>query len=124
AETDPPKQRHWFHIVDVEVRGRPYPSIAEIQDAVAKHYRITRNDICSARRTKNVVMPRMVAAYLCKLLTPLSLPTIGRKFGGRDHTTILHAVRKLTRLVRDDAAVARDVAALIRSITGTARPPA
>ncbi len=72
--------------------------IEDIQKLVASHYSVSRADILSARRTATVVKPRQVAMYLSKTLTLRSLPEIGRRFGGRDHTTVLHAVRKIEGL--------------------------
>lgn len=86
--------------------------IEEIQRAVARHFRVSLADILSARRTANVVMPRQIAMYLAKTLTLRSLPEIGRHFGGRDHTTVLHAVRKIERLLPQD----RKLEAAIESI--------
>lgn len=83
--------------------------IEEIQTAVARHYRVARADILSARRTANVVMPRQIAMYLCKTLTLRSLPEIGRRFGGRDHTTVLHAVRKIEGLIPRDCRLAGEI---------------
>jgi chromosomal replication initiator protein len=77
---------------------------------VARHYNVSRTDICSARRTANVVRPRQVAMYLAKTLTLRSLPEIGRRFGGRDHTTVLHAVRKIAALIPKDAELAAEEA--------------
>lgn len=83
--------------------------IEEIQRVVARHYGVTRADILSARRTANVVRPRQVCAYLCKMLTLRSLPEIGRRTGGRDHTTILWAVRKIAALYETNAQVRDEV---------------
>ena len=69
--------------------------IEDIQRVVARQYNVSRADLLSSRRTANVVRPRQVAMYLAKTLTLRSLPEIGRRFGGRDHTTVLHAVRKI-----------------------------
>jgi len=69
--------------------------IEDIQKLVATHYNVSRADILSSRRSAGVVKPRQVAMYLSKILTLRSLPEIGRRFGGRDHTTVLHAVRKI-----------------------------
>ena len=69
--------------------------IEDIQRVVARQYNVSRSDLLSSRRTANVVRPRQVAMYLAKTLTLRSLPEIGRRFGGRDHTTVLHAVRKI-----------------------------
>jgi DnaA-like protein len=80
------------------------PQVATIQQIVCRHYQIRRHDMLSSRRTIAVVMPRQIAMYLAKFLTLRSLPDIGRRFGGRDHTTVLHAVRKIERLVISDEA--------------------
>ncbi len=72
----------------------------------------------SARRARNVARPRQVAMYLSKLLTARSLPEIGRKFGGRDHTTVMHAIRKVEELMGDDAQIAQDVEFVRRALTG------
>ena len=73
-------------------------SIDEIQTQVAEHYRIRKAEMTSARRAREVARPRQVAMYLSKQLTPKSLPDIGRRFGGRDHTTVIHAVRQIEKL--------------------------
>ena len=79
--------------------------IEDIQRLVATHYNVSRTDILSTRRTANVVRPRQIAMYLSKVLTLRSLPEIGRRFGGRDHTTVLHAVRKIEGLEVHDGAL-------------------
>jgi len=89
--------------------------IDDIQKLVASHYNISRADILSSRRTANVVRPRQIAMYLSKQLTLRSLPEIGRRFGGRDHTTVLHAVRKIEELVAKDKSLA-EVIELLRRI--------
>lgn len=89
--------------------------IDDIQKLVASHYNISRADILSSRRTANVVRPRQIAMYLSKQLTLRSLPEIGRRFGGRDHTTVLHAVRKIEELVSKDKGLA-EVIELLRRI--------
>ncbi|HXY59357.1 MAG TPA: chromosomal replication initiator protein DnaA, partial [Methylocystis sp.] len=91
--------------------------IEDIQRLVASHYSVSRNDILSARRTANVVRPRQIAMYLAKVLTPRSLPEIGRRFGGRDHTTVLHAVRKIEQLVATDRQVAEVIELLKRVLS-------
>ncbi|MBO0733140.1 MAG: chromosomal replication initiator protein DnaA [Methylocapsa sp.] len=83
--------------------------IEDIQKLVATHFNVTRADMLSSRRTATVVRPRQIAMYLAKILTPRSLPEIGRRFGGRDHTTVLHAVRKITGLVAADNALAEEI---------------
>lgn len=87
---------------------RQYPRIDDIIHFVAVHYQVNDSDILSIRRTAKIVRSRHVAAYLSKELTLRSLPEIGRKFGGRDHTTILHAVRKITGLIETDPVLAAD----------------
>jgi chromosomal replication initiator protein len=83
--------------------------IEDIQKTVARHYNISKDDMISSRRTAAVVRPRQIAIYLAKILTLRSLPEIGRRFGNRDHTTILHAVRKIESLTQTDAAMAKEV---------------
>jgi chromosomal replication initiator protein len=91
--------------------------IEDIQRIVARHYNVSRADILSARRTATVVRPRQIAMYLSKVLTLRSLPEIGRRFGGRDHTTVLHAVRKIDGLLHTDNALAEDVDLLKRMLS-------
>ena len=90
--------------------------IEDIQRVVARQYNVSRADLLSSRRTANVVRPRQVAMYLAKVLTLRSLPEIGRRFGGRDHTTVLHAVRKIEALVGNDNALAEEVESLKRQL--------
>ncbi|QFR31619.1 chromosomal replication initiator protein DnaA [Ancylobacter sp. TS-1] len=90
--------------------------VDDILRIVAKHYNVSRADILSQRRTANVVKPRQIAMYLAKMLTLRSLPEIGRRFGGRDHTTVLHAVRKIDGLVGSDRALAEEVETLKRLV--------
>jgi chromosomal replication initiator protein len=89
-------------------------TIDEIQKKVAEHFNIRVSDMHSARRARQVARPRQVAMYLAKQLTPRSLPEIGRKFGGRDHTTVIHAVRKIEELSAFDASFREDVDLLRR----------
>ncbi len=93
-------------------------TIDEIQRKVAEHYNIKLADMHSARRARNVARPRQVAMYLSKQLTARSLPEIGRKFGGRDHTTVMHAVRKIEELTEEDPSFAQDVDVIKRALTG------
>jgi chromosomal replication initiator protein len=90
--------------------------IEDIQRVVARHYNVSRGDLLSSRRTANVVRPRQVAMYLAKTLTLRSLPEIGRRFGGRDHTTVLHAVRKIENLVGNDSSLAEEIESLKRQL--------
>ena len=90
--------------------------IEEIQRVVARHYNVSKQDLLSNRRTRTIVKPRQIAMYLAKTMTPRSLPEIGRRFGGRDHTTVLHAVRKIEGLTGDDQKLAQEVELLKRLI--------
>ena len=93
-------------------------TIEEIQKRVAEHFNIRVSDMHSARRARSVARPRQVAMYLAKQLTSRSLPEIGRKFGGRDHTTVMHAVRKVDELRDHDNSFAEDVELLRRMLEG------
>ena len=77
-------------------------TIDEIQRRVAEYFNVKMGDMLSARRARSVARPRQIAMYLSKQLTTRSLPEIGRKFGGRDHTTVIHAVRKIEQLREED----------------------
>ncbi len=93
------------------VRARD-PKRVKIEDIIrmsAKFYAISRNDLLSSRRTRNVVLPRQIAMYLAKTMTPRSLPEIGGRFGNRDHTTVLHAVRKIENMLKGDVQLANDL---------------
>jgi chromosomal replication initiator protein len=89
-------------------------TIDEIQRKVAEHYRLKMTDLLSARRAREVARPRQVAMYLAKKLTPRSLPEIGRRFGGRDHTTVMHAVKRIEELRVTDREIDADVSHLTR----------
>jgi len=93
-------------------------TIEEIQKQVASHFNIRTSDMHSARRARSVARPRQVAMYLAKQLTTRSLPEIGRKFGGRDHTTVMHAVKKVEELREHDSSFAEDVELLRRMLEG------
>ncbi len=96
------------------LRGAPDKRITvdEIQRAVCEHYGLKREDLLSERRTRAVARPRQMAMYLAKSLTVRSYPDIGRRFGGRDHTTVLHGVKRIEQLRAEDPALAADLAAL------------
>ena len=94
--------------ISIRAREPKRVKIEEIQKLVASHYSVSRADILSSRRTATVVKPRQIAMYLSKALTLRSLPEIGRRFGGRDHTTVLHAVRKIEGLSAADSSCARN----------------
>jgi chromosomal replication initiator protein len=92
-------------------------TIDEIQRRVAEHFNIKLAEMTSSRRARMVARPRQVAMYLAKQLTQRSLPEIGKRFGGRDHTTVMHAVRKIEELTRIDQALAEDVEMLHRMLS-------
>lgn len=94
------------------------PSIRTIQRVVARHYGLTLVDLISDRRTARLVRPRQIAMYLAKTLTLRSLPEIGRRFGGRDHTTILHGVLKIEALINVDGDFAEEIETIKRKIFG------
>jgi len=102
------------------LRGGPERRITvdEIQKTVAEHFTLKQADLLSERRTRSVARPRQIAMYLCKQHTTRSYPDIGRRFGGRDHTTVLHGVRKIEELMAQDDQIARDVEALTRKLRG------
>ena len=91
-------------------------TIEEIQRKVAEHYNIRLTDMSSARRARNVARPRQVAMFLAKQLTSRSLPEIGRRFGNRDHTTVMHAVSRVAELMQADGSFAEDVELLRRML--------
>ena len=95
-------------------------TIEDIQKKVAAHYNIKVSDMHSARRSVAIARPRQIAMYLAKKLTTKSLPEIGRKFGGKDHTTVMHAVKRIDELSRDDKEFADDVELLMRMLQSAA----
>lgn len=90
--------------------------IEDIQKVVSRQFNVARNDLLSNRRTRVIVRPRQIAMYLSKIMTPRSLPEIGRRFGGRDHTTVLHAVRKIEGMLAQDQKLAHEIELLKRLI--------
>lgn len=97
--------------------GKP-PSIAEIQHAVCERFGVRLIEMSSARRARSVVRPRQIAMYLARELTLRSLPTIGRFFGNRDHTTVMHACRTIEAICRQDCDCAAVVDALRQQLSG------
>ena len=91
-------------------------TIDDIQRKVADYYNIRLSDLLSARRSRTIARPRQVAMYLSKILTTRSLPEIGRKFGGRDHTTVIHAVKRIESLQDSDNAIQEEVEVLSRAL--------
>jgi chromosomal replication initiator protein len=105
-------------LADMFRAGRRRITIDEIQRKVADHFRIRHAEMISARRAREVARPRQIAMYIAKQMTPRSLPEIGRRFGGRDHTTVIHAVRQIEKLRAADTEIDADVVALMRSLEG------
>jgi len=96
--------------------ARPRLTIDEIQRAVCAHYRLDKSEMASKRRVRAVARPRQIAMYLAKELTPRSYPEIGRRFGGRDHSTVIHAVRTVEALRVADSELDAEIAAIRRSL--------
>ena len=90
--------------------------IEDILKIIGRHFNVARTDLLSPRRARAVVVPRQIGMYLAKKMTSRSLPEIGRRFGGRDHSTVLHAVRKIEDQIKTDDKLAREVAMLIRLV--------
>ncbi|MEL6476019.1 MAG: chromosomal replication initiator protein DnaA [Pseudomonadota bacterium] len=93
-------------------------TIEEIKRVVSNYFNLRMSDLTSARRARTVARPRQMAMYLCKMLTPKSLPEIGRGFGNRDHTTVIHAVKTIEKLKESDGQLAEDLEALRRHLEG------
>ena len=91
-------------------------SIDEIQRTVSRHYNIRLSDMIGPRRLRDLARPRQIAMYLCKQMTSRSLPDIGREFGGRDHTTVIHAVRRIEQLRRANGQIDDDLRILQRTL--------
>ena len=103
-------------LTDILSANRRRITIDEIQRTVCQFYRLDRSEMSSKRRARAIVRPRQVAMYLSKVLTPRSYPEIGRKFGGRDHSTVIHAVRLIEDLRTRDADMDGDVRSLLRQL--------
>jgi len=115
-----PHKAPWFRI-EGERDAEQGPEVRDIQQAVCLAYGVTLADMLSPRRQHVIVRPRQVAVYLARELTLLSLPQIGAKFGGRDHTTVLISHRKIARLIEGDAKLAAEVAELRASLMAPMR---
>ena len=89
-------------------------TIAAIQAEVERHFKISHEDIISSKRSKSITQPRHIAIYLCRYMTNDSLETIGKKFGGRDHTTVMHGLKKVEQTLQNSASPLNDT---IRDIT-------
>ncbi len=113
----------WFRIIGESETGAlpAMPSAREIQKAVCTFYDVELRDLLSPRRSVEIARPRQVAVYLCKQLTMLSMPKIGKLFGDRDHTTILAANRRIAALLKTDKDLRLDVEALTEQLSNTER---
>lgn len=96
--------------------ARPRITIEEIQRSVCAHFKLDKSDMVSKRRLRAVARPRQIAMYLAKEMTPRSYPEIGRRFGGRDHSTVIHAVRVIENLRVTDSEIDADIAAIRRAL--------
>ena len=92
--------------------------IEDILKVISRHFGISRGDILSQRRHRSVVWPRQIGMYLAKQMTSRSLPEIGRRFGNRDHTTVLHAIRKIDGVLAGDARLKDEIEELKKQISG------
>jgi len=122
AQTQPPSphaERDWLNVNSDKV-SLPWITTSSVIEVVSEHFGMTRAELLACRRKASIVKARQIAMYLAKTLTLRSLPEIGRRFGGRDHTTVLHAVRKITRLIAEDAGFAAEITTLSMKITGGA----
>ena len=100
----------------IRARDAKRVRIEDILKIVSRHYKVPRNELLSARRSRDVVRPRQIAMFLAKALTSRSLPEIGRRFGGRDHTTVLHSVRKVESMMKDDIELCQEIELLKRML--------
>jgi hypothetical protein len=107
----------WFSVVD-DFLPRQEPSIALIQRACCKHFALQRKDFLSPRRGAELVYARQIGMFICKRETSKSLPEIGRRFGDRDHTTVLYAVRKIANQSKYDHVMVKDIEAITIEIKG------
>jgi chromosomal replication initiator protein len=101
--------------------GGPEISAATIMAVTAQYFSVTLDDLCGTSRSRVLVTARQIAMYLCRELTDLSLPQIGKTFGGKDHTTVMHAVRKVTAQMAERRALYNQVAELTNRIKTRAR---
>ncbi len=113
----PRKLLHWVvRLADILRASERKITVDEIMRKVSEHYNVRIADLLGPKRTRTIARPRQVAMYLAKTMTQRSLPEIGRRFGGRDHTTVIHAVRKIKELQDSDQRIAEDVVLLRRSL--------
>lgn len=110
----------WFWIVcEIDAVGQR-PRVDEIILAVCRYYDVARDELISPRRTASIVLPRHVIMYLARKMTLQSLPEIGRRLGDRDHTTILHGIRRITKLRETDSSLSEDIDTIAHALGGVA----
>jgi chromosomal replication initiator protein len=102
---------------DILVENSREITIDKIQKKIADHYQIKTIELKSSKRLKNIVFPRQVAMYICRKLTNLSYPEIGNKFGGKDHSTIIHAVKKIERTMKEDLQIKTTIDKIIENLS-------
>lgn len=107
---------HWLGI-EAEPPGQGQP-IADIIAATGKHFRVTTADMLSARRTQDIVRPRQIAMYIARHLTSRSLACIGRRFGDRDHATVIHAVKRIEALRAEEHEIDAAVTGIMAGLAG------
>jgi chromosomal replication initiator protein len=112
-----PSQHETLKLLADNINMLPRIAVASIQQRTAAHFHIPNREMTSQRRSRDVARPRQISMYLCKQLTPKSLPAIGRLHGGRDHTTVIHALRTVERLRTTDAELDADIRVLERELT-------
>ena len=103
-------------INDIVLQKEKVISADYIQEIVSKYFNIDKKDLISTKKSNDIVYPRQIAMYLCRAVGQMSFPKIGEEFGKRDHTTVMHAVRKVEELILEDASLAENVDALRRSL--------
>jgi chromosomal replication initiator protein len=101
----------------ISSRNSKQVTIELIQDIVSSYFNLKVEDFKSSRRTRNIAFPRQIAMYLCRKLTDMSLPKIGEEFGGRDHTTVIHACEKISKSLKEDETLQDTVAELTKKIS-------
>ncbi|MEE4255006.1 MAG: chromosomal replication initiator protein DnaA [Desulfuromusa sp.] len=102
---------------DIIIENSKEITIEKIQKKVADHFQIKTSDLKSAKRLKNIVFPRQIAMYISRNLTSLSYPEIGTKFGGKDHSTIIHAIKKIEKMMKEDLYVKNMIEKLIENLS-------
>ena len=100
----------------IDIKNDKNISIETIQEIICEYYKIKKEELLAKKRTKNIVYPRQIAMYLCRELTDESLPRIGEMFGGRDHTTVIHAVEKISKALEKDSELNNDIKYFINNL--------